>query len=156
MDKEILVTPDHSGMGLGYQNLGFLDFPFPQGSGSGAGVLWTCGSRAQKRNLSRGYKRYSHEQGRCRLWGRMRSPGQAAKEVMGWGGGLGIDIGIEEGSDVRAGERGEGKSTNKGMGLVRRSEEAEEGAFGNDWSLVTVVTKALMVNWWLWQPGCRG
>lgn len=52
MDREILVTPDHSGMGLGYQNLGSLDFLFSQGSGSGAGVLchldvWLLGSEEE-------------------------------------------------------------------------------------------------------------
>lgn len=111
-------------MGFGYQNLGSLDFLFAQGSGSGAGVpvIWTCDSQAQKRYLSRGCKLYLHEQGRCGLWGRMRSPGQAEKEVMGWGGRLGIDVGskTEKKAVMSEGERGERENVlGISKGLVR-------------------------------------
>ncbi|KAK7825596.1 hypothetical protein U0070_016236 [Myodes glareolus] len=94
-------------------------------------VIWMCGSRAQKRYLSRGCQCYSHEQGRCGLWGRMRSPGQAEKEVMGWGGRLGIDVGSKiEKAVMSEGERGErenvlGISKGLGLALVDRNSRPE-------------------------------
>lgn len=88
-------------------------------------------------------------------WGPL---GQAEKEVMGWGGRLGIDVGskTEKKAVMSEGERGKRESVlGISKGLARWS-EAEERAFGNDWSLATTVNKALVVNWWHWQPGCGG
>lgn len=59
---------------------------------------------------------------------------------MGWGGRLGIDVGskTEKKAVMSEGERGERENVlGISKGLVRWSEEAEEEAFGNDWSLAT-------------------